>query len=171
MSTNHTEHYSLCQWLATDQVQRADFNQDNARIDTALKGLADRTGLVLLSSVTLTEEQVSYEFPTEELDWSQWYMIHLDVIPAAGSGDGQYVCFSSIYDKITSVAPNGTHVALCPFGRPDARLSALYWSSSCGLFRTENMTFQAIPNISVRSDEFSHRLMPGSSFIMRGVRV
>ena len=36
MSTNHTTNYGLCQWLATDQVQRTDFNQDNLKIDTAL---------------------------------------------------------------------------------------------------------------------------------------
>ena len=31
MSTNHTTNYDLCQWEATDQVLRTDFNQDNAR--------------------------------------------------------------------------------------------------------------------------------------------
>ena len=36
MSTNHTTNYNLCQWEATDQVQRTDFNQDNAKIDAAL---------------------------------------------------------------------------------------------------------------------------------------
>ena len=42
MSTNHTTNYDLCQWETTDQVQRTDFNQDNAKIDTALKGLSDQ---------------------------------------------------------------------------------------------------------------------------------
>ena len=42
MSTNHTTNYELCQWEATDQVQRTDFNQDNAKIDTALKSLSDQ---------------------------------------------------------------------------------------------------------------------------------
>ena len=36
MSTNHTANYDLCQWEATDQVLRTDFNQDNAKIDAAL---------------------------------------------------------------------------------------------------------------------------------------
>ena len=36
MSTNHTTNYDLCQWEATDQVLRTDFNQDNAKIDAAL---------------------------------------------------------------------------------------------------------------------------------------
>ena len=39
MSTNHTTNYDLCQWEATDQVLRTDFNEDNARIDAALESL------------------------------------------------------------------------------------------------------------------------------------
>lgn len=40
MATNHTEHYELNQWLATDQVLRTDFNADNAKLDAALHALA-----------------------------------------------------------------------------------------------------------------------------------
>ena len=40
MATNHTTNYQLNQWEATDQVLRTDFNQDNAKIDGALAGLA-----------------------------------------------------------------------------------------------------------------------------------
>ena len=41
MSTNQTPNYQLSQWEATDQVLRADFNADNAKIDGALKAEAD----------------------------------------------------------------------------------------------------------------------------------
>ena len=40
MASNHTEHFSLNQWHADDQVLRTDFNEDNAKIDSALKDLA-----------------------------------------------------------------------------------------------------------------------------------
>ena len=39
MSTNHTANYELCQWEPTDQVQRLDFNADNAKLDAALQAL------------------------------------------------------------------------------------------------------------------------------------
>ena len=39
MATNHTANYSLNQWQATDPVLRTDFNEDNAKIDAALKSL------------------------------------------------------------------------------------------------------------------------------------
>ena len=40
MASNHTQHYGLCQWEATDAVLRTDFNEDNQKIDTALKAQA-----------------------------------------------------------------------------------------------------------------------------------
>lgn len=39
MATNHTANYQLNQWEATDQVLRTDFNEDNSKLDTALKSL------------------------------------------------------------------------------------------------------------------------------------
>ena len=41
MASNHTTNYQLCQWQSDDQVKRTDFNEDNAKIDSALKGLSD----------------------------------------------------------------------------------------------------------------------------------
>ena len=42
MASNYTEHYGLCQWEATDQVLREEFNQDNAKVDEALQELHDK---------------------------------------------------------------------------------------------------------------------------------
>ena len=52
MSTNHTANYNLCQWEATDQVLRTDFNQDNAKIDAALKGLSDSVPVIATGGYT-----------------------------------------------------------------------------------------------------------------------
>lgn len=38
MASNYTENYGLCQWEATDQVLRTDFNEDNAKVDAAIAG-------------------------------------------------------------------------------------------------------------------------------------
>ena len=42
MASNYTEHYGLCQWEATDQVLRTDFNGDNAKVEAALASLEER---------------------------------------------------------------------------------------------------------------------------------
>lgn len=39
MASNYTEHYGLCQWEATDQVRREEFNEDNAKVDATLQEL------------------------------------------------------------------------------------------------------------------------------------
>lgn len=41
MPSNFTEHYQLSQWEPEDAVRRADFNEDNAKIDAAIKAQAD----------------------------------------------------------------------------------------------------------------------------------
>ena len=41
MASNHTSNYNLNQWEPEDKVIRTDFNEDNQKVDTALKGLAD----------------------------------------------------------------------------------------------------------------------------------
>ena len=44
MASNYTENYGLCQWEATDQVLRTEFNEDNAKVDSALKNHTDAIG-------------------------------------------------------------------------------------------------------------------------------
>ena len=42
MSSKLTENYQLCQWERTDKVLMADFNSDNAKIDSAIKAVDRR---------------------------------------------------------------------------------------------------------------------------------
>lgn len=55
MASNHTEHFSLNQWQADDQVKRTDFNEDNAKIDAALNdlsgGLAEKADQAALDAL------------------------------------------------------------------------------------------------------------------------
>ena len=70
MASNHTEHFSLNQWQADDQVLRTDFNEDNAKIDSALKDLAaaqaekaDQTALDAKKATTAALEAVRAAVP------------------------------------------------------------------------------------------------------------
>lgn len=58
MASNYTENYGLCQWEATDQVLRTEFNEGNAKVDEALKGLADKE-VTLEKIITGHEEDIS----------------------------------------------------------------------------------------------------------------
>lgn len=62
MATNQTTNYQLNQWLSTDQVLRTDFNANNAKVDTALKGVTD----ALENEVTARTEAVLEEAAARE---------------------------------------------------------------------------------------------------------
>ena len=54
MATNYTTNYDLCQWEPTDAVQRVEFNQDNAKVDSAIHALEGRNCYVYTTSYTGT---------------------------------------------------------------------------------------------------------------------
>lgn len=39
---NRTSNYNLCQWEETDRVRRTDFNEDNVKLDAAIKAVDRR---------------------------------------------------------------------------------------------------------------------------------
>ena len=55
VATNHTTNYQLNQWEAADQVLRTDFNQDNQKIDAALKTNADAIAAETAARAALAE--------------------------------------------------------------------------------------------------------------------
>lgn len=61
MASNHTQNYGLCQWEATDQVLRTDFNEDNQRIDAAIKDLRNDviSGTLLLEEFHRIDEKIA----------------------------------------------------------------------------------------------------------------
>ena len=61
MASNYTENYGLCQWEATDQVLRTDFNEDNQRIDAAIKDLRNDviSGTLLLEEFAIIDEKIA----------------------------------------------------------------------------------------------------------------
>ena len=99
MASNYTENYGLCQWEATDQVLREEFNQDNAKVDEALsqlqvevnqkaeqfeldevKTLASKSRFTKLKEVIITNNTSMVEIDLSEVDWSKWNNVHLDCI-------------------------------------------------------------------------------------------
>lgn len=120
MASNYTENFGLCQWEATDQVLRTDFNKDNVKIDDALKSSAqaleaEKTAwehieqrvtelegsarAVLISSGNVPDQSPTFSIPLE-LDWSEWYTVAIVFDPHtkgqgmlniyAGDGETQF---------------------------------------------------------------------------------
>ena len=58
MASNYTTNYQLNQWEAGDQVLRTEFNQDNQKIDAAIKGV-DQKVTNLSSSTSSQRSQLT----------------------------------------------------------------------------------------------------------------
>ena len=57
---NRTTNYKLCQWEADDKIQRVDFNEDNAKIDAAIKAVDRRAQTVVNGKGNCRIETGSY---------------------------------------------------------------------------------------------------------------
>ena len=88
MASNYTENYGLCQWEATDQVLREEFNQDHVKIYETLKALADKD-LALESAMTTVAAAAGN---------CQMELITYTSTGTYGTGKGTKITFSHIPD-------------------------------------------------------------------------
>ena len=100
MSTNHTTNYDLNQWEGTDKVLRTEFNDDNAKIDAALKANADAIAAEAAAREAATEnvtrftklkdyiapqgsvlinEVYTLEVDVSDINFAEWQYVHLDL--------------------------------------------------------------------------------------------
>lgn len=109
MASNYTENYSLCQWEATDQVRREEFNQDHAKIDSALETLD--------STVTQHGEQLS----VQEAAISKLGNCTLYIASYIGNGKTEQVSYTFphkpvvviIMDMWTGLLSNASDIIAC----------------------------------------------------------
>ena len=59
MASGQTQYYGLSQWEAADKVERVDFNSDNAKIDGALRALAEQAAARSGTGAELSAEDLS----------------------------------------------------------------------------------------------------------------
>lgn len=108
MASNYTEHYGLCQWEATDQVLREEFNEGNRKVDEALKELDDqvktkaeqdalsaetaartaadealeqKAGMKLISRTSLSQATDWLKPDLTGIDWSKWATVRILMKP------------------------------------------------------------------------------------------
>lgn len=122
MASNYTENYGLCQWEATDQVLRTEFNEDNAKVDAALKGLAEQ-------DTTFAEILDRHETSLTQLGNCQFYLTSY-----VGSNAG-----GSAYRNTLTFPKQPMIVYVCD---PSSQLAFLaIRPSSVGLFIAESLSW------------------------------
>ena len=81
MASNHTAHFGLNQWAATDPVLREDFNEDNQKIEEALSA-PPLYGKI--REVVTTEAATQVEFDLSDLDLDTYRVLEFDLTIPGG---------------------------------------------------------------------------------------
>lgn len=91
MASNHTANYGLSQWEGTDYFSRLDFNDDNLKIDSALKAIADTPDTYhLIGKKVSTYDSVSLTLNLGDIDLSEYvgFTLVVDIEMAGTYSDG-----------------------------------------------------------------------------------
>lgn len=156
MASNYTTNFGLCQWEAADQVQRTDFNQDNAKIEAAILGRLGPIEIILQKTLT---EQASYVLlDVSDVDWNQWSIAAVCTsVRISNTSEGQSSQFSvegpsvsgNVFGSLCQRRPGPMMALLFP-GRDASRkvcvLSFPGGDIACGnkLVSTDLTTYESI---------------------------
>ena len=153
---NQTANYQLSQWESTDRILMADFNSDNAKIDAALKGLADRTGIQQLYHLELTEPYSSriLYVPLEDVEWSKWNRLHIYAAPALPEGTTYFNAFfnnTSTYTLQTQMG-EALYMTIQSLRGEAPFIHGMFWSDEgCSLFGFPILTFARLESLALVS--------------------
>ena len=140
MASKQTSNYGLCQWEETDLVLHTDFNEDNQKIDTALKNL--QTAVNSKASTSSMNNAVNgVAQDVEELSLAC-------AMVASGSytGNGGYGSSKATTLTFTNFNRTPKLVVIRPEGDEQGRGLVLVYgmtSSMCNLANQYNASFQA----------------------------
>ena len=191
MASNYTVNYQLSQWEPEDKVQRADFNTDNAKIDTAIKAAADkaasldqskastadlnalrqRVGTVeakqefrLLVSKTLGSEATYFDVSLSGISWAKWKRVYILVEANSSSGSGMDCTLAG--SKISDYFGNSLFLVLFPLYERGAKVRGIGWGTDNPLFSLA-VTYSSIDKINIRARN-SNMLKSGASVTVWG---
>ncbi|WP_298025319.1 hypothetical protein [uncultured Dysosmobacter sp.] len=182
MASNHTTHYSLSQWQATDEVVRTDFNADNAKIDEALNGLRTdvdgKTGRSeIIREIELAEDTQRAVIDLTGMDWSQWECVFFSLacrssMSNAGLAVGVNGFSASGHSSASGSAfysdyPSPFLMALLPRHRPESPVQAVVFATKGG-FAYAECTFRELRDLTIAYN--ADKLQKGTKITLWGIR-
>lgn len=97
MASNHTENFGLCQWEATDQVLREEFNADNAKIENALNAVNGQILVQKLLDYVVPESTAQFDVDVSSIAFEAFGEIK--IVAALQSGEDVLMRLNGIADK------------------------------------------------------------------------
>ena len=141
---NQTANYQLSQWEASDRILMSDFNDDNAKLDAAIKAnvdaitaeaaaraasvtaLTEKAGMQLLDTQSVPASTGDWSVELGAVDWSAWSTVRVVCVPVL-SADGRYDL--SISGQTCATSSKGAcQIHLHPSFRTDLPAAGTCWA-------------------------------------------
>ena len=194
MASSYTTNYQLNQWAAADKVLREEFNQDNAKIDTALaQEKAERMAAdqaeqeARVAAVADLEERVAlrelYRFTVnssnqagtlyitpEGVNFGQWKCVHILVTPVLPSGQSysMYINHSATYQPAKSITIP-LHIQMFPMWNGGQTVYGFSWTGSAPVFFFPTLTYQDITQFTLQLyDLGTEKFLQGTQVVFLG---
>ncbi|WP_298025357.1 hypothetical protein [uncultured Dysosmobacter sp.] len=181
MASNHTQHYELSQWQATDEVIRTDFNADNAKIDAALFGKLGRSQLISTMETQAGDTVLKVDF--SQIDWSEWETVTVQFLipPEKLDDDNSRLDFtlnngriSGYFNKLSSyfcfLSLRSFQVIFQPCHNAENEIVAPVVGSTCGI-AVGIGTFSQLTSMEIKYMSSDYKRFPaGLKLTIWGVR-
>ena len=169
MASNHTQHYELSQWQATDEVVRTDFNEDNAKIDAALHGKLGRREIIKTLEAEGTGRLNDLNVPVDDVDWNEWECvgIFLDLSRDAQTPLSFRLNDTSSLEIAAASACQPACVLLFPWHDGTRKAWGVTLCEAVTPFFSRNDLFSSLQNIVVRG---TIRSVPKTQVVVFGMR-
>ncbi len=97
-----TQHYGLCQWDGEDRILREDFNEDNAKLDTAIAEVKERNYFEKLADVTTTQSCQQLDVDLSGVDFTQYDRLIIHPMIKTDTVDTAFIRLNGRADTIYS---------------------------------------------------------------------
>ena len=94
-----TQHYGLCQWDGEDRILREDFNEDNAKLDTAIAEVKERNYFEKLADVTTTQSCQQLDVDLSGGDFTQYDRLIIHAVLKSDTVHLGYLRLNGISDS------------------------------------------------------------------------
>lgn len=189
MANQQTGNYQLSQWERTDRIMMEDFNRDNAKIDTAIKDLADKvaaeetaraaantamadrvtalegkTGLQLLKSAKQSTTGSTLKIDVSGVDWSQW----AEVIVVADEKSSIQYKFSPVGHSALTYCQDNSMLVLFPMYQANMWVMGLLVSQSGATQAYLQRAYSGLTELSIVGYNSNQPIAAGSTLKLYG---
>ncbi len=139
-----------------------------------------RSGMHLIRSTTTTAESNSVNIVLSDIDWSNWYAVHIDVLPICSTsskafsvllgGNTSYSFGTVDGNTASSTSLNALNLVLYPSYHANRYVTGILYGSDGATVRQFSLRFSASSSVLLKYSDTTYTFKPGTAIKIWGER-